>query len=282
MWAICQNNEEIQVCENEAKAMKECERLAKECLGECLSACIEPMTLEEAESAAQRATEPRFLCVKEASGYSVRKVIRNAGWLSTTVELQIVEQFDCLAKQTATLPVLKPDQIVNKPSVVLIVGPSQSGKTTLLKSLLRNEERDIYICSPYMEFEEEFPSAGYSNGFNGFAIQGSDRVVVLDNAQPSKGNSLLREAVFKARQKNTSIYITAHSICDVDPVVRTNIDYLFVLSNSDILPLYDKCFWSFCSRTEFKNLLREYTAGFGALVLFRFNSAEQGHVLHWP
>ena len=132
--------------------------------------------------------------------------------------------------------------IFKHPFNCMIAGPSQSGKSTLIKNIINNKDqyiypspKQIYYC--YNTWSPEFEKIqgtifiqGISNDFE------PNSIVILDDLMPiiEKNKKILDLFTTKSHHSNLSIFFLTHNLFSNGKNARTialNCQYLIIMNN---------------------------------------------------
>lgn len=177
--------------------------------------------------------------------------------------------------------------------ITFIIGKRHTGKTVLLKDLLYNMPRPDYVVAmaptedTLQMFAEFLP---HSCMFDHFSQEKLDRAVQLQKELVSRGkkrtllillddclyqknvlrSTSMRHIFFNGRHDNISLICCAQYMMEVDPSLRTNIDYLFTMRENVLVnrqKLFKYYFGQFPKFDAFERVMAACTQDYRSLVL---------------
>lgn len=187
---------------------------------------------------------------------------------------------------------------ITKPSVFLIIGKRDVGKTTLVKDLLCSNNNKKYIfTSAYgdsEDYERTFPSDSVFNDHtvdiftelkNIVDIQCKERTnpitIVFDSCLTDSNdwkNDILKYLFFNGRCDKINLIITSQCPLGIPPAIRANIDYIFMFKESMVnnkKKLYEYYGGMLPSFDIFCKVMSYCTENFESLVIHNTSSSNK-------
>jgi Cdc6-like AAA superfamily ATPase len=173
------------------------------------------------------------------------------------------------------------DNMVINPSI-MIIGKSGTGKSTIVTNILDGLDETVLdnslIISQFNNFySDRYPNIDIKHKYSSELIEGflknkNPGVIVLDDClqQLFCKDQGLRELLFNGRHYHKTVVMTSQNSLILQPDLRANCDYVFLLSES--FPkyqrkLYDYYAGPFPSFETFKDTFSHMTRDFGAMVI---------------
>lgn len=198
---------------------------------------------------------------------------------------------------------------IEESRICFLIGKRNTGKSVLMKDLLYHMPRPDYCLAMaptedtlnmYREFLPE------SCIFDHFSQEKLERTVSLQRELVSRGkkrtvlillddclyqkgvlkSTAMRHIFFNGRHDHIALVCAAQYMMDVDPSMRTNIDYLFVLRENILTnrqKLFKHYFGQFARFDDFDKVMSACTQAFKALVLdnTRASTADPTDCVMW-
>ena len=182
---------------------------------------------------------------------------------------------------------------IKESRILFLLGKRHTGKSVLMKDLLYHMPRPDYVLAMaptedtlkmYREFLPE------SCIFDHFSQEKLERTVSLQRELVSRGkkrtvlillddclyqkgvlkSTAMRHIFFNGRHDHIALMCCAQYMMDVDPSMRTNIDYLFTLRENILTnrqKLFKHYFGQFAHFSDFDKVMTACTQDYRALVL---------------
>jgi hypothetical protein len=182
---------------------------------------------------------------------------------------------------------------IKESRILFIIGKRHTGKSVLMKDLLYHMPRPDYVLAmaptedTLQMFREFLPESCIFDHFSQEKLErtvtlqrelvnrGKKRTVLilLDDCLYQKGvlkSNAMRSIFFNGRHDHISLMCAAQYMMEVDPSLRTNIDYLFTMRENILTnrqKLFKYYFGQFAKFDEFDKVMTACTQDYRALVL---------------
>ena len=279
MWVITQDGKALdEQYHSEATARDRAMTLARQA-----AAAQVPVFAQRADVEASAPRECCCLLEDEARRVAVCRLERVRGWLSTSVETapETVFQWEerlCAAPAPpapiaeAALAKLhvarfRPSESIK--GVCLIIGPAQSGKTVLLRDLLRRSgSTQGLLCASVAPSACPLP---WAPALSAEAAALRDAFVGVDDCTVDWQSEHVASLCLNARARGVLACFASQAVPPLPPAIWQNVDYVIVrrtLSDADTKALHAQCFGAL-SLGDFCHILAECTRDYACLVLDR-------------
>ena len=177
--------------------------------------------------------------------------------------------------------------------ILFLIGKRHTGKSVLMKDLLYHMPRPDYVLAmaptedTLRMFREFAPEACIFDHFDqekldqavrlqkDLTAKGKKRnlLILLDDCMYQKGvlkSTSMRHIFFNGRHDNISLLCAAQYLMDIEPSIRTNIDYLFTMREQVLMnrkKLFQHYFGQFSKFDDFDKVLSACTQDYRCLVL---------------